>query len=463
MTNQRTPQHSHEWQQSLGVLRKELPDKEYNTWIAPLQTVIKDGVLYLHAPNIVIQTTAQELYYERIDSAVRATCGDSISSIMFGPVISEQTPSLPPIAHNHIPGTNNHVRTDPNMLEKSYTLKRFVVGESNRIACGGAKAVIDRCRDMSSEADVAINNPFFMCGGVGLGKTHLMHAIGHALQEHCPEKSMLCTRSEDFVSDFVGAVGQNAPRQRMEQFKQLYRNVDVLLIDDVQFFLGKSRSQEELMSTMDDVLHRGGQVVLTCDRLPNDLRGFDQRLRSKFQGALIAEITAPDTILRTEILRKKAQEQGTSLNEDIAQYIAEHITSNVRELEGVLQHIVMDARTSRTDLSMDMAQKAVRDMRGSHAYTLDLTGIQNKVCRHYSVSKRELLSASRSRSHVLARHVAMKLGRELTQLSYPEIASAFGSRDHSSVIYGCRRIDGLRERDSAFADTYNRLFRELSD
>jgi chromosomal replication initiator protein len=513
------------WKDSLINLRQELPAQAYDTWIAPLQVTVGEGNVFIGAPNAVTLRWVCQHHRIAISKVIRDQIGDG-TNIVFGLVdqnlsfAEDWRQTMPPLQHQRqavhasqknqegiaenvasirsavvdinrtsnpdmigadnpnlsdtdiTAGLNQLPEIGPNScpgskkpygsLTRNYTLKRFVRGESNDMAWAGAKMVIDQCRDLRNASSPEANNPFFIYGATGVGKTHLMHAIGHALKDHYPEPSLVCCSSQEFVDAFVGGLYGKEHMQRKRAFKERFRNAEVLLIDDVQFFLDKPRSQEELMNTVDNLRTRGGQAVLTCDRLPKDLRDFETRLRSRFQGGLTVEIKAPDRKLRSKILQHRAGEQGINMSEEIAKYVATEINNHVRELEGALSTMILHAQSSRTELNMEMAKRVVRDMRGDSSRGLDINVIKSKVSEHYNVSVRDLESTSRSRSHVLPRHMAMKLIRELTPLSLPEIARAFGGRDHSAVIYGCTKVTERSLAEEDVRITYDRLLQELS-
>lgn len=445
------------WQQSLKQLRQDIPPQQYMTWIEPLQAGLSGDALCLYAPNAIVKKWVEERYGNQISSVVRAQCSDPSLNLVFvvGAKPEENDTTLPPSPP--VNGGNGHDHSRQGFsggrhgrpLNHGYTFAGFVQGDSNKLACAGAQGVVEHCGSKT-------HNPFFICGATGLGKTHLMHAIGNAIKDSGQRKKIVCCNSEDFVNDMVRCLRFNM----MEDFKQHYRNTDVLLIDDVQFFVGKERSQDEVFHTIDQVREYGGQVILTCDRYPNDLRDLEARLRSRFSWGLTAEIDSPDMEMRAAILLQKANEVGCVMDEGVAVFIAEQVQSNVRDLQGILNRVVHDARSQRTAVSMDVVREAIRDVRAHHR-DLHIDEIKKQVAAYYNIRASNLVSAGRARSTVRPRQIAMCLARDLTRHSYPEIGDAFGGRDHTTVMHACKNIKRLCREDRVLANDYQNLSREL--
>lgn len=452
------------WEQSLARLRDSIPSVQYATWIRPLKVALRDGVLYLYAPNAVIRDWVASHYQDQILGAVQTEFPDMCSQLKFrvGSCPDDAPVSVVPAAVLDQAVVSSSVRAAgrdarPSFmssaaprLNKQYTFDQFVQGESNNLACEGAKKLVECC----GRSD---QNPFFICGGVGLGKTHMMHAIGHAIRERYPEKRLVCCTTEDFVADMVRCIREHS----MEDFKGYYRKTDVLLIDDVQFFLSKERSQEEAYHTIDHVRDSGGQIVLTSDCCPNDMTGLNVRLRSRFNWGLTVAIEKPELEMRAAILLKKAEALDCPVGERIALFIASQVSTNVRDLEGALNRVVATARLSGKEIDENMVRGAMRDAFAENNHRLSIAHIKKVVSKYYGIRLGDLSSARRTRSHVRPRQVAMFLARELTQHSYPEIGNEFGGRDHTTVIHACRSIERLRRENEVLRADCDRLFGAL--
>jgi chromosomal replication initiator protein len=301
-------------------------------------------------------------------------------------------------------------------------------------------------------------NPLFIYGGVGLGKTHLMHAIGHRILDRLPEGRIIYLHSERFVADMIKALQHNA----IDDFKQHYRTADALLIDDIQFFAGKERSQEEFFHTFNALLEGQQQIILASDRYPKEVEGLEERLRSRFGWGLTIAIEPPELETRVAILQRKAEQAGVELPNEVAFFMAKRIRSNVRELEGSLRRVIANAHFTGKAITVDFAKEALRDLLAVQSKLITLENIQKTVAEYFRVKVSDLLSARRSRSITRPRQMAMALAKELTQHSLPEIGQAFGGRDHTTVIHACRKVAELRESDSNFDSDYKNLLRTLS-
>jgi chromosomal replication initiator protein len=335
-------------------------------------------------------------------------------------------------------------------LNAGFTFANFVEGKSNHFAKAAALQV--------AENPGTAYNPLFLYGGVGLGKTHLMHAVGHMIRERRPDARIAYVHSERFVSEMVNALQHN----RMNEFKNRYRSLHALLIDDIQFFAGKERSQEEFFHTFNALLEGQHQIILTCDRYPKEVVGLEERLKSRFGWGLTAAIEPPELETCVAILIAKAQAAGVELSEEVAFFIGKRIRSNVRELEGALRRVIANARFTGSEITLDFTKEALRDLLSIQARMVTVESIQKTVAEYFKVRMSDLLSSRRSRSVARPRQVAMALAKELTTHSLPEIGEAFGGRDHTTVIHACKRIKELRESEQRIQEDYSNLLRTLT-
>jgi chromosomal replication initiator protein len=335
-------------------------------------------------------------------------------------------------------------------LNKDFTFDSFVAGKSNQLARAASIQV--------GENPGGAYNPLFIYGGVGLGKTHLMHAVGNLIVRNKPSARVVYLHSERFVADMVQALQHNT----INKFKSFYRTVDALLIDDIQFFAGKERSQEEFFHTFNALLEGQLQVILTCDRYPKEVKGLEERLKSRFGWGLTAAIEPAELETRVAILMSKASQGGIDLPTDVAFFIAKRFQSNIRELEGALRRVVASARFTGQPLTLDLAKEALRDLLVMQDKLVSISNIQQVVVEYYKIRIAELLSARRTRTIARPRQVAMALAKELTTHSLPEIGAAFGGRDHTTVLHACRKVAELRGSDARINQDYNNLLRTLT-
>jgi chromosomal replication initiator protein len=335
-------------------------------------------------------------------------------------------------------------------LNPDSTFETFVVGKSNQLAKAAAQQV--------GENPGRAYNPLFIYGGVGLGKTHLMHAVGNAIQARKADARVAYVHSERFVSDMVKALQHN----QMNEFKAAYRSLDALLIDDIQFFAGKDRSQEEFFHTFNALLEGQQQVILTCDRYPKEVQGLEERLKSRFGSGLTVAIEQPELETSAAILKTKAEAAGVALSDEVALFIAKRIRSNVRELEGALRRVIAQSRFTGEPITIDFTKEALKDLLSLQARLVTIENIQRTVAEYYKLRVADLLSPGRSRSLARPRQVAMALAKELTRHSLPEIGDAFGGRDHTTVLHACRRVVALRGEDQRVAEDYQNLLRTLT-
>ena len=437
------------WNRCIRDLQAEIPEQQFNTWIRPLQAVEDGAVLRLLAPNRFVVDWLQEHYIERILQIVDDS-GASAEVVL--EVGSRQAAAVTADAAAHRPVSARH--TGPGLLESrlspGFTFASFVEGKSNQLARAAATQV--------GQNPGKSYNPLFIYGGVGLGKTHLMHAVGNAILAQNPAANVAYVHSERFVGDMVRGLQHNT----ISEFKRAYRSLDALLIDDIQFFAGKERSQEEFFHTFNALLEGQRQIVLTCDRYPKEVTGLEERLKSRFGWGLTVAIEPPELETSVAILMSKAQLEGVALPDEVAFFIAKRIRSNVRELEGALRRVIANSRFTDRPINLDFAKEALRDLLALQARLVSIENIQKTVADYFKIRVADLLSKRRSRSIARPRQFAMALAKELTNHSLPEIGDAFGGRDHTTVLHGCRRIGALRESDKRVDNDYLNLLRTLT-
>ena len=437
------------WNQCLRVLQVELPEQQFNTWIRPLQAVDDDAALRLLAPNRFVVDWLRQHYMERIVELV-GDGGENIEVLLevgsraAAPAGSAaQRPAPAPIKANQAAPVVSR-------LNPAFTFESFVEGKSNQLARAAASQV--------GENPGKSYNPLFIYGGVGLGKTHLMHAIGNIMLKNNPAARVSYVHSERFVGDMVKGLQHNT----ISEFKRSYRSLDALLIDDIQFFAGKERSQEEFFHTFNALLEGQRQIILTCDRYPKEVNGLEERLKSRFGWGLTVAIEPPELETSVAILMSKAAAEGVTLPEEVAFFIAKRIRSNVRELEGALRRVIANHRFTGRAINLDFAKEALRDLLAVQDRLVSIENIQKTVAEYFKIRVGDLLSKKRSRSIARPRQFGMALAKELTNHSLPEIGDAFGGRDHTTVLHGCRRITALRETDKRIDDDYLNLLRTLT-
>ena len=480
------------WQQCVDLLRDELPAQQFNTWIRPLQAEADGDELRVYAPNRFVLDWVNEKYLSRLLEllAERATGLAPVLSLLIGskrtssnalpsasvaraqnpaptpvPAVSELVQgaalAASPAVEATPPAAAPAVRTERNVqvegglkhtsyLNRTFTFENFVEGKSNQLARAAAWQVADNPKHGY--------NPLFLYGGVGLGKTHLMHAVGNHLLQKNPNAKVVYLHSERFVADMVKALQLNA----INEFKRFYRSVDALLIDDIQFFAKKERSQEEFFHTFNALLEGGQQVILTSDRYPKEIDGLEERLKSRFGWGLTVAVEPPELETRVAILMKKADQAKVDLPHDAAFFIAQRIRSNVRELEGALKRVIAHAHFMGRDITIELIRESLKDLLALQDKLVSVDNIQRTVAEYYKIKISDLLSKRRSRSVARPRQVAMALSKELTNHSLPEIGDAFGGRDHTTVLHACRKIAELRETDADIREDYKNLLRTLT-
>lgn len=444
------------WQKCLEFLQEEYPAQQFNTWLRPLQAEVEENTLILLAPNRFVVDWVKKHFYARIKELVMQISSDTIKVVsveigskMAQPVIVERQSVKEAAASKPSPKkTADHYKNT--YLNKKFIFESFVEGNSNQLAKAASLQVAERPGDAY--------NPLFIYGGVGLGKTHLMHAIGNSILKNNPEAKILYLHSERFVADMVKALQTNS----INEFKRFYRSLNALLIDDIQFFAGKDRSQEEFFHTFNALLEGQQQIILTSDRYPKEIEGVEERLKSRFGWGLTVAVEPPELETRVAILISKAELANIELPYEVAFFIAKRIRSNVRELEGALRRVIANAHFTGKPITIEFVNDALRDLLALQDKLVTIENIQKTVAEYYKVKVAELLSKRRSRSIARPRQMAMALAKELTNHSLPEIGDYFGGRDHTTVIHACRKVKELLQEAGEFAEDYKNLMRILS-
>ena len=430
------------WDACLRRLEQELPAQQFNTWIRPLapEAGATNDTLVLAAPNRFVLELVRERFAARIErlaaEASGRDCGLRLvlargveTATRVGPAPARATPE---------PG----VVPDRSRLNRGFSFDSFVTGKANQLARAAALQV--------AENPGISYNPLFIYGGVGLGKTHLVQAIGNQVADQRPQARIRYIHAEQYVTDVVRAYQQKS----FDEFKRYYHSLDLLLIDDIQFFSNKGRTQEEFFYAFNALVEAHKQIVITCDTYPKEIAGMEERLISRFGWGLTVAIEPPELEMRVAIVLKKAEAEAAALSEEIAFFIAKHIRSNVRELEGALKKVLAFARFTGRELSLDLAKEALRDILNLNSRQVSVEGIQKTVAEYFKIKMSDMHSKKRSRNIARPRQVAMALAKDLTQMSLPEIGEAFGNRDHTTVLHACRTIATLRSRDSALNRDY---------
>lgn len=486
------------WNLCTERLQGECSPQQFYTWIKPLQAEIHNGALCLFAPNRFVLDWVSSKYLNRIKQLLDDFSGGEavVVRIEVGTrkKVNHETQKLHERPATHIEVSNNQSITSSlsgatntynkesshfnsnsmgygsvsnvsfntssqssqlsaiktSNLNPNFTFETFVEGKSNQLARAAAAQV--------AQNPGSAYNPLFLYGGVGLGKTHLMHAVGNLIIKHNPKARVIYLHSEKFVADMVKALQSN----RINDFKRDYRSVDALLIDDIQFFAGKERSQEEFFHTFNALLEGQQQVILTCDRYPKEINGVEERLKSRFGWGLTVAVEPPELETRVAILMSKAESSGINLEHQVAFFIAKRIRSNVRELEGVLKRVIANAQFTGKPITVDFVRDALKDLLALQDKLVTIDNIQKTVAEQFKIRVSDLLSKRRSRSVTRPRQIAMSLAKELTNHSLPEIGDAFGGRDHTTVLHACKLIAGLKETDTDIKEAYSKLLRLLS-
>ncbi|KEY91459.1 chromosomal replication initiator protein DnaA [Candidatus Photodesmus blepharus] len=458
------------WLQCLQELQDELPTTEFSMWVRPLQAELNDNTLTLFAPNRFVLDWVRDKYIDSINRLLQKYCGNDVPNLRFEvgsrPMILKLRPrhTLADVAAmSSAPAQLQASRSVHKTWDKNETIinhrsnvnpkhkfNNFVEGKSNQLGLAAARQVSDN--------PGAAYNPLFLYGGTGLGKTHLLHAVGNAIVDNELNAKVVYMHSERFVQDMVKALQNNA----IEEFKRYYRSVDALLIDDIQFFANKERSQEEFFHTFNALLEGNQQIILTSDRYPKEINGVEDRLKSRFGWGLTVAIEPPELETRVAILMKKAEDHEVTLADEVAFFIAKRLRSNVRELEGALNRVIANANFTGRSITIDFVREALRDLLALQEKLVTVDNIQKTVAEYYKVKVADLLSKRRSRSVARPRQLAMALAKDLTNHSLPEIGDAFGGRDHTTVLHACRKIQQLREESHDIKEDYSNLIRTLS-
>ncbi|MCR5831443.1 MAG: chromosomal replication initiator protein DnaA [Lachnospiraceae bacterium] len=429
----------------------EVSDLAYNTWIVPLKLgEIKNKTVYLETPKELAQNiNIYKKYYTPFKLYINEAMGKSFEDQYEIEFISENEPV------KERTDNNKEEKYEKANLNQNYTFDTFVVGSNNRLAQASAVAV--------SENPGEMYNPLFIYGGVGLGKTHLMHAIGHYIIDQDPNANVLYVTSEQFTNEVIEAVrtGNNNP-DKINQFRDKYRNIDVLLIDDIQFIIGKASTQEEFFHTFNHLYEQKKQIIITSDKPPKDMDVLEERFRSRFAWGLIADIQFPDFETRMAILQKKVEAFNYDINNDVLSYIANNVKSNIRELEGSIKKVVALANLEKRTIDIELAKEALKDIVSPNSPSrITPENIINVVCDHYGISIEEIKSSKRNKELVHPRQMIMYLCRSMTNATYKEIASILGGRDHSTIIYGERSITDLIEKDESIRRTIETIINKL--
>ena len=432
------------WEECLVDFRNDFDEQQFNTWVRPLQATTIDKTLMIKAPNQYAVDWANENLSEYFVKKLQGS--DYNFNIAIGGISKEIKEDGAVIEEDK----RTSFDSDRRFLV-DFTFDNFVTGKSNELARAAALQV-------SSNPGTTQYNPFFIYGGVGLGKTHLMNAIGNNILRQNPKAKILYLHSEKFVADMVRALQHN----KIDSFKEFYRSADALLIDDIQFFAGKERSQEEFFHTFNALLEGSCQIVLTCDRYPKAVNGLDDRLKSRFGWGLTQSIEPPELETRVAILQKKAASIGISLDTEVAFFIAKCIQSNVRELEGALRRVIANAQFTGKEITLAFAKEALQDLISLQNSMVSIENIQKTVANYYKIRMADLLSAKRNRSLARPRQLAMSLAKELTNHSLPEIGDAFGGRDHTTVLHACKKISEVCLTDNKIKEDLINLRRALS-
>jgi len=467
------------WQQCTERLQGELSSQHFNTWIRPLQAEIVGDQLTLFAPNNYVIDWVKDRYLNMIQDYLGEICDskeEKIPRVSFevgGRSLQQATNVAPAVApRSSMPSSVGSAARRPlpnrssinpsreaisqdiadfeSNVHPEYTFDNFVEGKSNQLARAAATQV--------AENPGGVYNPLFIYGGTGLGKTHLLHAVGNGIMAHKADAKVFYMRAERFVQDMVNAIKNNT----INEYKQFYRSVDALLIDDIHFFAGKKGTQEEFFHTFNALLEGNQQIIMTSDLYPKEIEGVEDRLKSRFGWGLTIAIEPPEFETRVAILIRKAQERGISLPHEVAFFIAKRLRSNVRELEGALNRVAANVNLTGRQVTIDFVREALRDLIAAQEKLVTIDNIQKTVAEYYNIKVADILSKRRTRSVTRPRQLAMALAKELTNHSLPEIGDAFGGRDHTTVIHACRKVKELKDAQHDIKEDYRNLIRTLS-
>ncbi|NOX44105.1 MAG: chromosomal replication initiator protein DnaA [Gammaproteobacteria bacterium] len=444
------------WQKCVARLEDELTPQQFNTWVLPLHAVEENTSIRLLAPNKFVQDWVNEKLILRINEIAESFSDDGAPQVRVdigskNSVVSNTRERQPTENKSLFQRKNDlpDVKYVSN-INKDYTFDSFVEGNSNQLAKAASLQVAENAGNAY--------NPLFIYGGVGLGKTHLMHSVGNQILKNNPNGKVIYLHSERFVQDMVKALQHNA----IDEFKRFYRSVNALLIDDIQFFAKKERSQEEFFHTFNALLEGQQQIVLTCDRYPKEVNGLEERLKSRFGWGLTVAIEPPELETRVAILMRKAEQLKVDVPHEVAFFVAKRIRSNIRELEGALRRIIANAHFTGNPITLDFTKEALKDLLSLQARLVTIENIQKTVAQYYKIRVSDLTCKKRTRSIARPRQLAMALAKELTNHSLPEIGDAFGGRDHTTVLHACRKIKELKESDTRINEDSANLLRMLT-
>jgi len=434
------------WRSCLAHFEQQLPPQQFKTWIKPLKFQAADNQLTLTAPNRFVLQWIRDRFLAEIERLAGERFGNEVGVSL---VLAEKETTLPPKELVPASGGTKPSTRDISRLNPDFNFSTFVTGKANELARAAAIQVAER----TGEA----YNPLFVYGGVGLGKTHLIHAIGNLLLQRNPQSRIRYIHAEQYVSDVVRAYQHKS----FDDFKRYYHSLDLLLIDDIQFFSGKSRTQEEFFYAFNALIESRKQVVITCDTYPREIPGMENRLISRFAWGLTVAVEPPELEMRVAILLKKAEAENVVLDETVAFFIATHSQSNIRELEGALKRILAYSRFSGRQISVDLCRDALKDLLALQSRQISIDNIQKTVADYYKIKVSEMYSKKRSRNIARPRQVAMALAKELTHLSLPDIGEAFGGRDHTTVLHACRKIAALKTTSHEITRDFDSLLKVL--
>lgn len=438
------------WNNCLERIQGDVTESDFNTWIRPLEAELNESVLTIFSPNQFVADWLKANLAQQLLDSVQHFLGTNynINIIIGDNGLNDMDASANET--EEISYDEDYVVTEKNKLNSCFTFDSHIEGKSNQIARAATNQV--------GENPGVAYNPLFIYGGVGLGKTHLMHAAGNLICSNKPKARVAYIHSERFVSDMVKAIQSN----KMDEFKSFYRSLDALLIDDIQFFAGKDQSQEEFFHTFNNLLESGSQIIITSDKFPKEINNLQERLISRFESGLLVRIDPPELETRVAILQQKAASKNVSINDDVAFLVAKKIRANVRELEGALHRLIASANFTKRDIDIDLAKETLQDLTQFQSRQVTIENIQKTVAHYYQMRVVDLNSKKRSRQIARPRQMAMALAKELTELSLPDIGDAFGGRDHTTVLYACRKVEELLQNDERMREDYDKLQKTLS-
>jgi chromosomal replication initiator protein len=428
------------WDRCLEDIAERLSDKQMKTWLHPLEVSLDDSTLSIVAPNKFIRDMVETDYLQIIRETVINQSNEKVSEINL------RLPDVEKTAHIN----TQSLKPVTSALNKDLNFSNFVEGKSNQLAKAACVSVV---------SELGQYNPLYIYGGVGLGKTHLLHSIGNEIINKDPSKRVVYLHSEKFVQNMVTAIRQN----KLEDFKSTYRSVDALLLDDIQFFANKEKSQEEFFHTFNTLFEYKKQVVLTSDKYPKEITGLEERIKSRLVWGMSVTIDPPDLETRMAILHSKAEMTGDKISDEVAYFLAKNVYSNVRELEGSLRRVIATAHFKREVITLEFVKETLRDLISLQQRLMTIEQIQKTVAEYYKIRVSDILSTKRDRKITLPRHVAMAMSKDLTSHSLPSIGDAFGGRDHTTVIHACKKIAALKTNSSSIAKDYQNILHILNN